>query len=348
MVKPIFFMPGNSNLQLSIILPIYYVEPYLEKCIRSLEDQDIPKDAYEIICVNDGSPDNSQQIVEKLQQEYDNIKLINQENQGVSIARNNGIKTAKGEYLMFVDPDDAIEENCLKRLLEYANINNYEVVYSPFIFVEINGDKNETFYNNRLEKLIDGPSLYFAVRGNTIIDPDRSVAILYKRKLIIENNLFYLKDVPYLEDGEFITRVLCMTERGSIYNKPYYLRLNRPGSATRSDLNKQRKSINGFILAAKNLVAYKNRHALNADQKGLINGRVVKFVVLAVHATLKDIQKFRWLKKELKKNNLTNLALENVDASYTKLGKRYNSSLNWFYLSSNITLMIRSFKRRFF
>ena len=182
MVKPIFFMPGNSNLQLSIILPIYYVEPYLEKCIRSLEDQDIPKDAYEIICVNDGSPDNSQQIVEKLQQEYDNIKLINQENQGVSIARNNGIKTAKGEYLMFVDPDDAIEENCLKRLLEYANINNYEVVYSPFIFVEINGDKNETFYNNRLEKLIDGPSLYFAVRGNTIIDPDRSVAILYKRK----------------------------------------------------------------------------------------------------------------------------------------------------------------------
>ena len=89
-------MPVNSNLQLSIILPIYNVAPYVEKCIRSLEDQDIPKDTYEIICVNDGSPDNSQQIVEKLQQEFSNIILINQKNQGVSVARNVGIEKARG------------------------------------------------------------------------------------------------------------------------------------------------------------------------------------------------------------------------------------------------------------
>ena len=75
-------MPVNSNLQLSIILPIYNVEPYVEKCIRSLEDQDIPKDAYEIICVNDGSPDNSQQIVEKLQQEFSNINIDQSEKSG--------------------------------------------------------------------------------------------------------------------------------------------------------------------------------------------------------------------------------------------------------------------------
>ena len=89
---------------LSIIIPIYNVAPYVERCIRSLEDQDIPKDDYEIICINDGSPDNCREIVEQLQQEFSNIILINQENQGVSMARNNGIDLSEGKYLLFVDP----------------------------------------------------------------------------------------------------------------------------------------------------------------------------------------------------------------------------------------------------
>ena len=117
------------GLSLSIIIPMYNVEKYVEKCILSLEDQDIPKVDYEIICVNDGSPDKSQQIVEKLQQKFSNIILINQVNQGVSVARNIGIKRANGKYILFVDPDDALQKKCLKSLLKYATKNLYEVVY---------------------------------------------------------------------------------------------------------------------------------------------------------------------------------------------------------------------------
>ena len=348
-------MPVNSALQLSIILPIYNVEPYVEKCIRSLEEQDIPKDAYEIICVNDGSPDNSQQIVEKLQQEFSNIILINQKNKGVSMARNVAIEKARGKYILFVDPDDALQGNCLGSLLHYAEKDNYEVVYFGMTAVEMDGSTKAVEYIEGLEVAMNGIKLYYEIRksgsyknnkGKTL-DPDRSWAVLFQKRILIDNNLYYLPKVAYLEDGEFIARVLCLTKRGSIFNQPYYLRLNRPGSATRSDLIKQERTIKGFILAAKNLIAFKNKHPLNVVQKGLINGRVVKFVVLAVHATLKDIQKFRWVKKELKKNNLTYIALENVDPYYTKLGKRYNSSLNWFYLSSNLDIMKRSFKKRF-
>ena len=75
---------------LSVIIPIYKVEPYIERCLRSLLNQDLSKEDYEIICVNDGSPDNCREIVKRLQKEFENIILIDQENQGVSIARNKG------------------------------------------------------------------------------------------------------------------------------------------------------------------------------------------------------------------------------------------------------------------
>ena len=323
-------------MQVSIILPIYNVEPYLEKCIRSLEAQDIPSDSYEIICINDGSPDNSKQLIEKLQKEFSNIILINQENQGVSMARNNGIALAKGNYILFVDPDDALQNNCLSELIEYAASNQYEVVFSPFTFVEINGNQKESKYSDDLEKLMDGTTLYHAVRGDKVIDPDRSVAIFYKRALFEENDLQYLKGVPYLEDGEFIARILCLTKRGSVYNKPYYLRLNRPGSATQSDLFTQTRSIKGFLLAAKNLVKFKTKESLDQRQRTFLNQPICKFTILAIQACTakRDFNKFKFVKKELKNNSLLKLDLKGCNASYTKLGKIFNASLNYlfFYL----------------
>ena len=336
-------MPVESNLQLSIILPIYNVEPYVEKCIRSLESQDIPKNSYEIICVNDGSPDNSQRVVENLQQEFSNIILINQENQGVSKARNIGIKHANGKYILFVDPDDSLQQNCLASLLNYAAKHQYKVVYFGMTIIDINGRTKEIKYKNSYEKLMDGITLYYAVRGRKATDPDRSWAILFERELLIENNLFYVPDVPYLEDGEFIARVLCLTKKGSIYNHPYYQRLNRPGSATRSNLFTRKKTINGFILAAKNLENFKETHSLSSKQIGLINGRIVKFVVLAVNSTSKNFKNFNWIKKELKRNGFLKLDLIGIDPYYKKMGKKYNKSINYLYISSMIENMYKSF-----
>ena len=329
-------------MDLSIILPIYNVESFLEKCIRSLENQDIPKDSYEIICVNDGSPDNCLQIIKNLQKEFSNIVLIDQKNQGVSMARNNGIKEAIGKYLMMVDPDDAIEENCLKGILDYAESHKLYIVYSPLSFVEMDGVVTKSFFNKNLNKILKGSELYFSTRGKDIIDPDRNYAILYRKDLIVDNNLFYLKDVPYLEDGEFIARVLCLAKKTAIYNVPYYLRLNRPGSATRSDLFNQKRTIKGFILAAKNLEKFKSVHKLTPKQIGLINGRIIKFVVLAIHATLKKIKNFQWVKQELNKAGFQTLNLSGVDGNYYKLGERYNFSKDYLYFTSIIKNLKKS------
>ena len=118
--------------------------------------------------------------------------------------------------------------------------------FSPFTFVELDGTKKETYYGKDLDIATKGTDFYFKVRGDSILDPDRSVAILYKRELILKNKIFYLENVPYLEDGEFIARVLCLAEKCCVYNVPYYMRLNRPGSATRSNLFFQEKSTRVF------------------------------------------------------------------------------------------------------
>ena len=108
-------------LRLSFIVPFYNVEPYIEECIRSLYNQDIPQEEYEVICVDDCSPDGSRAIVERLQKEYPTLKLlIHTENKRQGGARNTGMKVAQGIYIWFMDSDDYIKPNCLKDLLERA------------------------------------------------------------------------------------------------------------------------------------------------------------------------------------------------------------------------------------
>lgn len=102
----------------SIIIPVYNVERYLRQCLDSCLDQDIPKSEYEIIIVNDGSPDNSQVIINEYALLYDNICVINKSNGGLSTARNAGLSIAKGNFIWFVDSDDSIVSNSLKYIYD--------------------------------------------------------------------------------------------------------------------------------------------------------------------------------------------------------------------------------------
>lgn len=116
-------------IRLSIIVPFYNVEKYIEQCIRSLYDQDIPWEEYEVICVDDCSPDGSRAIVERLQKEYPTLKLLTHEvNKKLGAARNTGRRFAKGKYIWNVDSDDAIEKNCLSQLLTVCEQDNLDVL----------------------------------------------------------------------------------------------------------------------------------------------------------------------------------------------------------------------------
>ena len=119
--------------KLSIIVPVYNVEKYIRPCIESIFRQGLDDADYEVIIVNDGTKDRSMEMIADIIAAHQNIAVINQENQGLSVARNNGIKVAKGEYILMPDPDDLLIENSLKPLLEKALETKVDLVVADFL-----------------------------------------------------------------------------------------------------------------------------------------------------------------------------------------------------------------------
>ncbi|WP_034045387.1 glycosyltransferase family 2 protein [Wocania ichthyoenteri] len=115
-------------MRLSIIIPVYNVEQYISGCIQSLLNQGLSATDYEIIVVNDGSEDNSIQVVKQFQLKNTNIFVYNKENGGVGSARNFGLNVAKGAYVYFIDPDDYLANNTLKPILDCAETNDLQVL----------------------------------------------------------------------------------------------------------------------------------------------------------------------------------------------------------------------------
>lgn len=128
-----------TKMILSFIVPCYNVEPYVEKCIESLENQDIPKGEYEILAYNDESKDNTLQVLEKLAKKYQNVKVASHKNKGLSGTRNRGIREAQGDFIWFIDSDDWISENCLGKILASITDKTDIVAFSGFI---PEGDRN--------------------------------------------------------------------------------------------------------------------------------------------------------------------------------------------------------------
>ncbi|MGV3697906.1 glycosyltransferase family 2 protein [Flavobacterium sp.] len=320
-------------IKLSIIIPAYKVEGYIEKCIRSLEDQDLPKSEYEIIVTNDGSPDRCREIVEVLQLEFPNIILINQENQGVSMARNNAIAKAQGEYILPIDPDDYVVPNVLQSVYGNAKSRNLDVLYLAYEIFDREGNPNwETDYASKDDTIFDGVEGYFAPRGVQMKDPDRSWAMLYKSEMLRKHKIDYPKNVPFLEDGLFLGKVFTVAERVGFSSAKFYQRTMRMGSATNSRLLFSKKAIDGFLLAVNDLIRFSKTIPNNSRQKGLINHVTAKFVFLPLTSCLKsnNFRDFITIVKSLKQIGLKKVDLEGCSGIYLKYGKAYNKSIAHF------------------
>jgi glycosyltransferase involved in cell wall biosynthesis len=327
----------KNDILLSIVVPMYNVAHYLERCLRSLHQQDIPATQYEIICVNDGSPDNCKDIVENLQKEISNIVLINQVNQGVSMARNNAISAAKGKYILPIDPDDYLVQNCLKQALEKIETNNLDVLYCAYEIFDVSGNSVwRTDYQSLEQRIDNGFDGYFAVRGHKARDPDRSWAIFYRASLIKQNQINYPKGVPYLEDGIFLAKVLSVAKLVGYSNQDFYQRTTRPGSATHSNLLYDDKALTGFKKAVDDwLDFHQNLKDKNHvfDDKSLYNQVLAKFVFLGFWNLRKrnSFTLFKEYYEFLEKRGVEKLSRVGVRGVYRKLILYYNLSLKIFY-----------------
>jgi len=234
-------------LRLSVIVPIYNVKPYLEKCLGSILNQCLPEDDYEAILVDDGSTDGSESIADEYASGHSNFKVFHQKNSGLSCARNAGLDLASGKYVQFVDSDDYLEPNVLRSLLDkverdsldvlrfdYRNVNEAYQEYQPYKdvkpFVDYRDEicTGETFLNERL-----GMACY-------------AVQFLIRRALL--NNCRFTPGI-YFEDAEWTPRMLIKAERVSSVGTIAYNYLLRSGSITMSeDKQKQRKVLEDKFL----------------------------------------------------------------------------------------------------
>lgn len=134
----------SENIKVSVVIPAYNVEKYIKQCLDSVINQTL-KDI-EIICINDGSKDNTLAILKEFAQKDSRIKLIDKVNEGISVARNQGMELARGEYISFIDSDDWIDENYLENLYNTAKKYDSDVACSSIIRVTGNHKRKKLLY----------------------------------------------------------------------------------------------------------------------------------------------------------------------------------------------------------
>lgn len=210
-------------LRLSVIVPFYNVELFIEKCIISLYNQDIPWEEYEVICVDDCSPDNSRKIVEKLQKKFPNLKLIcHNENKKQGGARNTGLNEAKGQYIWYVDSDDYVYPNVFNKLLEIAENSTLDILQ----FGYTRGEKAQ--HNDlNMSKIITGESYLFT---NVTTDWYDKIAgpwrQIFNRKFLCQADLQFIEGAMY-EDTDYLLRAFLLAKKVQYVSLvAYHYRIN--------------------------------------------------------------------------------------------------------------------------
>lgn len=217
-------MNKDNNPLVSFIIPCYNVELYIEHCINSIINQKYRN--IEIISVDDGSPDNSGKILDKLAVKDSRMKVIHKDNGGVSSARNVGIEAASGEYIVFVDGDDYISDDYTDYMVDMIKEYDAEMAISINCYM-FDGEK---------QVMQDRKFCYSPEDATTLLLGPRVVVgswnKIYKRSLLIDNNLRFSVTQFYGEGLFFITTATQVANRIAVGNrKVYYYRRNNYSSA---------------------------------------------------------------------------------------------------------------------
>ena len=208
---------------ISVIVPIYNVEDYLEKCLQSIIQSTYKN--IEVILVDDGSTDNSGKICDKYDSKYSFVKVIHRNNGGLSAARNSGMEIAKGDYYFFVDSDDAITPDILMKLIQAAKKYDADVVQCGYRKVDENGDTISVvkFQNELIKGSEEVLSSYFRDKKYQVVVWNK----LYKSELIKSNRFVEGKNN---EDNMFLADIIYKIDTVYLLHDIGYLYLQRAGS----------------------------------------------------------------------------------------------------------------------
>lgn len=213
-------------IRLSIIIPFYNVEKYIAECLDSVFEQDIPEWEYEVICVNDGSPDGSRDIVTSYLPSHANLKLIDHpRNMKLGAARNTGRQAARGKYIWYVDSDDKIAPNCLKHILETCEERDLDVLEMCFCYnlhgYNVFDQSGSSYISFRDNDIHTGPDYFERFIPNSMVGMCEIWRKVYKRSFLDDNKIFS-PPINMGEDEPFAIEVFGLAKRMAYLDCDYY------------------------------------------------------------------------------------------------------------------------------
>ena len=278
-------------IKVSIVVPAYNVENYIDRCIESLVNQTLQE--IEIIIVNDGSTDNTKQKIEKFLLAYpEKIKYLEKQNGGLSDARNYGIPSARGKYIGFVDSDDYVELNMFEEMYKKAEEENSDMIECDFIWEYPNKQRIDIgrIYQNKKEAFIYAR----VVAWNKLI----------KRETLEKANIKFPKGLRY-EDTEFFYKLLPSLEKISFVKTPMVHYIQRSNSIA----NTQNERVKEIFEIWDNIFKYYKEQGLFEEYKNeieytytrfLLCSSLLRIVKVGDKKVRKELEKRTW--EELNKN----------------------------------------------
>lgn len=234
------------DIKISIVVPVYNVEDYLQQCLDSLENQTF-KD-FEVITINDGSKDNSLEILKINKNKFKNYRIINQQNSGLSAARNAGINIAVGEYIMFLDSDDMLEKDALETIYKLIKQQNLDLV--TFDMMNFNDSKEKIQYKKEGRDEVYSKDIMTAqeyLKGAQKKTLLASTLQCFRLNFLKENNLSFKVGILH-EDEDFTMKAYEKIENVGYINRCLYRRRFRNESIMNNNRYSNKKSLNSYFI----------------------------------------------------------------------------------------------------
>lgn len=337
--------------QISVIIPVYNVEKYLAECILSLINQTFAN--CEFIFVNDGSTDNSKLIIESFLEKDDRIILLNQENKGVSVARNEGIAIAKGKYIAFVDSDDWVEKDMYQKLIESIELHQADIVLCN-MFGYVDGKKYVSGYDFPKDKVLGLDFIQNNLWRHLIEKDDlySSCNKLFKSSIIKENKVCFPPGNALSEDNVFNLRYFNKVRQFLYIDYTGYHYREVLGSAMRSLLQKNYFE-NVLKLYQVDFKLYLDHDFSSEEMDTIRSEKLINNTISLIHyyfvptSQLSFAKRMKFIKKMLSNVYVVNVLNKYYDSIYAKKGRYDQFILKAVKNQSIVKLYIATYYSRY-
>lgn len=332
---------------ISIVVPIYNVEAFLPRCIDSLKNQ--THHNIEIILVDDESPDRCGEISEEYAAKDGRIKVIHQKNKWLGGARNSGLKIATGEYVLFVDSDDYIHEETCEKLLSYVNKMQVDLLLFDFYNVDQEGKVSSVnSIDIQAERIFRGKEvqelLYpFIISTHKV---NSACMKIYKRSVLIDNEIYFDEIIRYAEDYEFCLRLFPVIQSFAYVNQPFYYYVQNDNSIMHvHDPKMAQKFVTLYKLRERFL---KRENIASRENEKKSAELLISMLVKTLNRYLGDVysgskrEKYSQIKNMIEMSEIQE-ALLRIDVSKMNMGK-YGRLIIWGMKNKSVSVIYWIYK----